>query len=287
MTKTITTAAELTRHIVALKSQGKTIGFVPTMGALHDGHVSLVEIAQKNADIVVVSIFVNPAQFAPHEDFDSYPRMVEKDVAMLAEKAVDVVYLPTKEEIYPNGIDPYFTVGAIGQILEGKPRPHFFDGVGQVVLRLFAQTLADVAVFGEKDYQQLTIIRKIVQENGLKLNIIGAPIIIIGAPIIREKDGLAMSSRNMYLNETVRKISPLLYNTLLNIAEKIRHGEKQEHVLARAVAQLLAGGFEQVDYIEICDSITLKPWDGSLEKPARILAAARLNAVRLIDNIEL
>lgn len=280
MTTVITTASELKTTIITLKSEGKTIGFVPTMGALHAGHLSLVEKAREHADVVVVSIFVNPAQFAPHEDFDAYPRTPEKDVVLLAEKGVEIVYLPTREEIYPDGIDPNFTVGEIGQMLEGEPRPHFFDGVGQVVLRLFKQTLADVAVFGEKDFQQLTIIKQLVKRENL-------PVEILGGEIIRENSGLAMSSRNVYLSETERTTASLLYNSLCLISEQIRENELVEAVLSQAQKSLLQGGFDSVDYIEIRDAHTLAPWNGSLYSPARILGAVRLGKVRLIDNIAL
>ena len=278
MTITITNAKDLKTHIAALKAQGKTIGFVPTMGALHDGHLSLVELAKQHADVVVVSIFVNPAQFAPHEDFDSYPRTNEADVQKLETQQVDIAYLPTREDIYPDGIDADFTVGEIGQILEGKPRPHFFDGVGQVVLRLFEQTLADVAVFGEKDFQQLTIIKKLVKERDVKVN-------IVGGEIKREASGLAMSSRNVYLNETERKIAALLYITLQKISDEIREGEPAREVIPMAKKMLLQGGFDAVDYLEIRDSESLAPWEGSMYRSARILGAARLGKVRLIDNI--
>lgn len=275
----LTSLSALDAFIVSAKSQGKTIGFAPTMGALHDGHLSLMNLARKNADVVVASIYVNPAQFAPHEDFDQYPRQMENDCAMLENIGVDAVYLPSKADIYPQGIDEHFSVGEIGQILEGQPRPHFFNGVGQVVLRLFEQVQPNVAVFGEKDFQQLTIIRKLVKEHNLPIN-------IIGAPIIREADGLAMSSRNVYLLPEHRVIAPALYRVLKETAEAVREGKTAEEAGEQATQSLLNSGLDSVDYVELRDAVTLGKWGGDITH-GRLLAAARLGSTRLIDNIAL
>ncbi|MCE3233012.1 MAG: pantoate/beta-alanine ligase [Rickettsiaceae bacterium] len=259
------------------RKEGRTIGFAPTMGALHDGHVSLVDIARKNADKVVVSIFVNPAQFAPHEDFDKYPRTQEADLEKLRQHKTDVVYLPTRTELYPEGFDLKISTGSIGKELEGVARPHFFDGVALVVTKLFMHVMPDVAVFGQKDFQQLHVIEKLVR--GFDM-----PIKIIGAPIMREDDGLAMSSRNVYLSPQARKTAAKLYKTLNDVREKLQSDADINEVLAWGRAALVEAGFERVDYIELRDGVTLMPaTDAKIS--ARLLAAVYLEKVRLIDNI--
>jgi pantoate--beta-alanine ligase len=250
------------------------------MGALHPGHLSLIDIARTHAECVIVSIFVNPAQFAPHEDFDAYPRQEKSDLALLESKGVDIVYLPTAEQIYPSGVDQIFSVGSIGTILEGKPRPHFFAGVGQVVLKLLEQTQADVAVFGEKDFQQLTIIKQLIRQYSVSTT-------IIGAPVLREKDGLAMSSRNVYLSTSERKIAPLFFSVLCSIKDSLLNGGDLQFLLKQAEVTLLNAGFDSIDYIEVCDARTLEQWKGDVNHPARILGAVRLGTTRLIDNIPL
>ncbi len=248
----------------ALNNRGR-IGFVPTMGALHEGHLSLVRIAKEKSDVVVVSIFVNPTQFAPHEDFASYPRTVEKDSAMLAAAGADIMFLPSEAEIYPSGKDSRVKAGEAAQGLESDFRPHFFDGVVNVVHRLFDAVKPDAAVFGEKDFQQLQVIREMVAN--LKL-----PIEIIGAPISRDAQGLALSSRNAYLSAGEIDIARQLNKTLRQIAEKIKGGEDHLSVITQATDILLTIGFDKVDYIDI-------RWD-------RILAAIWLGKTRLIDNFE-
>jgi len=275
----IRTKSKLRKTIKAIKSAGKTIGFVPTMGALHDGHLSLIEHARSKADIVVASIFVNPAQFAPHEDFDKYPRTPQSDVEKLQGCKVDIAYLPGVAEIYGENPSTKISVGAIGQKLEGAFRPHFFDGVALVVAKLFMQVSPDIAVFGEKDFQQLVVITKLVRE-------LDIPVEIIGAPILRENDGLAMSSRNIYLPVAERKIAANLYKILNEVKEKLLAGSEVKAALLWGKNQLLAAGFEQVDYIELCDINGLTPLE-KLEKSARLLATARLAGVRLLDNIEI
>jgi pantoate--beta-alanine ligase len=272
----IRTIADLRSHLATYRKNGETIGFAPTMGALHSGHLSLVEIAKQHADKIVVSIFVNPAQFAPHEDFDKYPRTEEQDLAKLKGHA-DIVYLPSKEELYPQGFDIKIATGKIGQELEGITRPHFFDGVALVVTKLFMQVQPDVAVFGEKDFQQLHIIRKVT--NGFDM-----PIEIIGAPIIRERDGLAMSSRNVYLSETNRKIAPALYQALCQVKDLLHNGKNIDEALEWGRKNIVESGFSKLDYLELRSADTLSPAN-NINTPTRLLVAAYLGETRLIDNI--
>ncbi len=238
------------------------IAFVPTMGGLHQGHLSLVELAKQQADRVVVSIFVNPAQFAPNEDFAAYPRALERDLVLL--DGVDVVFTPSTQDMYPDGVNSSVDVGAVGQILCGQSRPHFFNGVVQVVQRLFEIIHPDVAVFGQKDYQQLHIIKHFT--SGTE---------IIGAPIVREDNGLAMSTRNQYLNADEYRIASKLHKILKQI-------ERGELDLQSATEQLQR--YFKLDYLELLDANTLKKITDNTSKIA-ILSAVYLNKVRLIDNI--
>lgn len=272
----IRTKSELKKAIGALRAEGRNIGFVPTMGALHDGHLSLVDIAKNKAGAVVVSIFVNPAQFAPNEDFDKYPRLEQSDLAKLETKSVDIAYLPTVPEIYEQGASTTISVGAISKELEGVSRPHFFDGVALVVTKLFMQVRPDIAVFGQKDYQQLVVIKKLVRELDLGIE-------IIGAPISRETNGLAMSSRNVYLSVEQRNTAASLYKIMNIVKQRIHAGSNVAETLNWGKEQLIASGFESVDYLELRDSTTLSP---SLNFPARLLAVARIGGIRLLDNIE-
>jgi pantoate--beta-alanine ligase len=244
----------LAPFIQEAKSQGKRVGFVPTMGALHNGHLSLVKVAQEHADFVVVSIFVNPTQFAPDEDFDTYPRHIDDDTALLREAGVDAVYFPEVEEIYPDGPAVTVKAGKAAQGLESDFRPHFFDGVCSVVHRLFELVKPDAAVFGEKDYQQLMVIREMVEDHKMGIE-------IIGAPIVRDDIGLALSSRNAYLN----KYEMLIADTL-NVALK----QNTDTALVKRVLE--KAGFDKVDYVE--------------QRWGRILAAAWIGKTRLIDNRE-
>ncbi len=246
------------------QDKGDKIAFVPTMGGLHRGHLSLVDLAKKKADRVVVSIFVNPTQFAAHEDFGTYPRTIESDLALLKAQAVDCVFIPDAAMIYPNGMQQDIDVGEVGQILCGKTRPHFFNGVLQVVRHLFDIVRPDVAVFGQKDYQQLHIIQHFT--SGVE---------IIEAPIVREQDGLAMSTRNQYLSKDERKLAPELYKTLVKIEKGLLDQQS-------AVQQLQ--NYFKLDYLEILDANTLRQTTGNTRKIA-ILCAVFLGATRLIDNI--
>ncbi len=254
----IRTQAELNAALSNRHEQGERIGFVPTMGALHEGHLSLIQCAQQHAECIVVSIFVNPTQFAPHEDFDSYPRNEAEDSQKLEDVGVgvDILFLPTEDVLYPTGYDSDIKAGDAGQGLETTFRPHFFDGVVNVVYRLFNAVKPDIAVFGEKDFQQLQVLKEMVESQNL-------PIEIIGAPIIRDEQGLALSSRNAYLSEDELNIARQL-NKTLRTAAKTQNIEE-------AKSTLLSAGFDKIDYIE-------QRWD-------RILAAAWLGKTRLIDNI--
>ena len=237
-----------------------TVGFVPTMGALHEGHLSLMRIAQEQADHVVVSIYVNPTQFAPHEDFDAYPRDVEGDLKQL-EGLADLVYLPSTKDIYPNGPAVTMNAGKAAEGLDSDFRPHFFHGVATVVHRLFEIVKPDTAVFGEKDFQQLMVIREMVEEYDLAIE-------IIGGPIARDEHGLALSSRNAYLSEDELGIARMLNQVLYNAA-----GDPSPEKLCEAEEMLLTAGFDKIDYVE--------------QRWGRILAAAWLGKTRLIDNVEI
>lgn len=273
----IRNAHELKKQISPLKKQGKTIGFVPTMGALHEGHLSLIDIATKKSDVVIVSIFVNPAQFSENEDFGTYPRDEEDDLKKITHHNVDFVYMPRVEDIYPQGFDLKILTGELGQQLEGMARPHFFDGVALVVVKLFMQTCADVAIFGEKDFQQLTIIKNVVKALDLDVK-------IIGAPIIREKNGLAMSSRNQYLSAPQKQIAANLYKQISAVKNTLEAGEDVESAIDNARKSLLKSGFDKVNYIEIRNSDSLSKETRGAQN-LRILAAAYLNGVRLLDNV--
>ncbi len=273
----VTSIAEL-RHVIAgWRSGGARIGLVPTMGALHDGHLSLVREIQSRADKTVASIFVNPAQFAPHEDFDRYPRALESDAAKLGTVALDLIFAPSVAQMYPTGFATGVTVGGPSAGLETDFRPHFFGGVATVVAKLLIAALPDIAIFGEKDYQQLLVIRRLTADLGL-------PVEIAGAPIVREADGLAMSSRNAYLKPEERKVAGQMNVVLRAAIAEARSGAAIADVEARGGAALRAAGFDTVDYVAIRDAATLERVTG-LERPARILAAAKIGATRLIDNM--
>ena len=258
-------------HIQSWRAGKQSIAFVPTMGGLHQGHLSLVELAKGKADKVVVSIFVNPAQFSENEDFDSYPRTLDSDLSALALKGVDAVFTPSIDEIYPNGIDKNFEIGEIGQILCGKTRPHFFNGVVQVVRRLFEIVRPDVAVFGQKDYQQLKIIEKFT--SGVE---------IIAGKILREPDGLALSTRNHYLSTDERKIAPKFYLALLQAKQCYLRAESVDSI--KQQLQNTLNKHFKVDYLEILDANTLKQITDNNGKIV-ILSAVFLAKNRLIDNI--
>ena len=269
--------AELRSLVRGWRNAGERIGLIPTMGALHDGHLSLVRLAKTTCTRTVTSIFVNPAQFAPQEDFTRYPRDESRDLAKLASVGCDIVWAPTVAEMYPPGFatDVIPRGAALG--LESDSRPHFFGGVATVCCKLFTQVAPDVAVFGEKDYQQLCVIRQMVRDLDL-------PLEIVGHPTVREKDGLAMSSRNAYLDRAQRAIAPALYRELSDAAAAVSGGTAIAEATAHARQRLSEASFV-VDYVEIRDAVTLMPVEPGANRPMRALAAARLGNTRLIDNV--
>lgn len=271
------TAADLRTRVGAWRRGGQRVALVPTMGALHEGHLALVRNAREKADRVVVSIFVNPKQFAPTEDFAAYPRDEAKDLAGLAALGTDAVFAPAAEEMYPAGFASSIHVGGPAEGLETDFRPHFFSGVATVVVKLLNLVQPDIAIFGEKDYQQLLVIRRVVTDLGL-------PIEIAGLPTVREADGLALSSRNAYLSEAERQTAVKLHATLNRAAAAIRARAPAERVTAAAARDLNAGGF-RVDYFELRNAETLAKVSDVRTEPLRLLAAAWLGRTRLIDNI--
>lgn len=250
------------------------------MGALHDGHVSLVRLAKKRATRVAVSVFVNPAQFAPHEDFSSYPRTWRTDLSKLREEGIDLIWNPDVATMYPEGFATHITLeGPATAGLEDRFRPHFFGGVATVVAKLLTQVRPDFAIFGEKDYQQLKVVTRMVRDLDLGVK-------IIGAPIVRERDGLAMSSRNVYLSDGERRAAPALFRAMKDAAKRIRAGEAFEVSLAAGANDIRLAGFD-LDYLEARHAETLAPITGLNEGPARMLVAARIGKTRLIDNIKI
>jgi len=277
----VRTIKDLRKQVGKWRAKGETTGLVPTMGALHDGHLSLVKLAGKKADRVVASIFVNPTQFAPTEDLARYPRDEAGDAAKLAGAGCDLLWAPTVDEMYPKGFSTAIKPGSAAQGLEGEFRPHHFGGVATVCCKLFSQVTPDVAVFGEKDYQQLAVLRQMVSDLNL-------PLRLIGAPTRREPDGLAMSSRNAYLTAAERQIAPALFATLSELARTAGSGADIATAIANAKRALKSAGFAKIDYIAVTDAATLEPVTGSVKpgQPAlRVLAAAYLGKTRLIDNV--
>ena len=275
----MTNVKALRRAVARFRDAGETVALVPTMGALHAGHISLVELARRKADRVVVSIFVNPTQFAPTEDFSTYPRTFDDDVAKLGDAAADLVWAPaTVMEMYPEGFATRIAPeGPALAGLEDKFRPHFFGGVATVVSKLFIQAMPDVAVFGEKDYQQLRVVTRMARDLDL-------PIKVIGARTVREKDGLAMSSRNVYLSAAERAAAPVLYRAMTECAAKIRAGRPLGATLAQGRKTIERAGFV-LDYLEARHAETLAPVARAKDVPVRLLVAARIGKTRLIDNI--
>jgi len=274
----VRTMKTLDRTTGAYRDAGERLALVPTMGALHGGHLALVRHARRRADRVAVSIFVNPAQFAPTEDFASYPRSFEADIAALRDEGVDLVWAPPREVMYPEGFATSINVkGSATVDLEDRFRPHFFGGVATVVAKLFAQCRPDFAMFGEKDYQQLKTVIRLAADLDLKVR-------VIGVATVREKDGLALSSRNAYLSPAERAVAPMLYRTLKESAARIAAGEAIARVMSEGWLAIEAAGFA-VDYFEARHADTLRRIETTEDGPLRLLVAARLGKTRLIDNI--
>ncbi len=274
----VRTVPALRRALVPFRKAGERIALVPTMGALHGGHLALVKEARRRARRVVVSIFVNPTQFAPGEDFASYPRDIKKDIAALTEAKVDLVWAPAAETMYPDGFDIGIKPGGSAKAgLEDKFRPHFFGGVATVVAKLFTQTSPDFALFGEKDYQQLRVITQMAKDLDL-------PLKVVGVPTVREKDGLALSSRNAYLSAAERAAASTLYRALKTAAGRIKRGEPIEMVLEESGAEITRAGFT-LDYLEARHALTLAAIASRKDGPIRLLVAAKTGKTRLIDNI--
>lgn len=274
----VRTVADLRARVAAWRAAGRTVGLTPTMGALHEGHLTLVALARRHAERVVATIFVNPTQFGPTEDFAAYPRDEARDAAMLAGAGCDLLYAPSVAEMYPPGFATGVRVTGLTDVLCGAARPGHFDGVAQVVAKYLNQAQADVAVFGEKDWQQLAVIRRLAAD-------LDIPTRILGAPIARDADGLAMSSRNRYLTPAERAAAPALHGALQVAAASIRGGGAIDAALARARDAVLAAGFARIDYLEARDGVTLAPMAMGGEGTGRLFAAAFLGRARLIDNV--
>ncbi|MEO0467403.1 MAG: pantoate--beta-alanine ligase [Pseudomonadota bacterium] len=274
--------AELSALISNERCSGHRVGFVPTMGALHNGHLSLVALSREYCSRTVASIFVNPTQFAPGEDFDSYPRREDEDLEKLREAGCDFVYLPSPEDIYPTGHVTNVRVDALSDRLDGQFRPHFFYGVTTVVARLFIHVAPDLAVFGQKDFQQLQIIRKMVRD-------LGFPIEIIGAPTVRDQDGLAQSSRNEYLSQDERRRASAIQTGLYRAKKRLLMGADLNTCIQEARTLIASAGFDRIDYVSAVRNDDLVDLDPSEPIPehSRLLAAAWLGKTRLIDNIAL
>jgi pantoate--beta-alanine ligase len=274
----IRTLRQLRAQVAAWRSAGETIALVPTMGALHEGHLALVQLGRQRCRRVVVSIFVNPTQFAPHEDFERYPRDEAGDLAKLAGVGCDAAWMPDSGLMYPEGFATRIVPAGAAAGLESDTRPHFFGGVATVCCKLFGQVAPDVAVFGEKDYQQLCVIRQTVRDLDL-------PLEIVGAPTVRDADGLALSSRNAYLTPEQRRIAPELNRAITRVAAAVRAGAAPAEASAQARDDIARAGFTPIDYVEVRDAETLAPTPAGGGRPLRVLAAAWLGKTRLIDNV--
>jgi pantoate--beta-alanine ligase len=276
--KVVRSVPSLRRTLELYRKAGERIALVPTMGALHRGHLALVRDARRRARRVVVSIFVNPTQFAPHEDFTTYPRDFATDIKVLREAKVDLAWAPSVEAMYPDGFATRVAPeGAAKAGLEDEYRPHFFGGVATVVAKLFTQVSPDFALFGQKDYQQLRVVTQMAKDFDL-------PLKVVGVPTVRESDGLALSSRNVYLSTAERTVAPMLFRVLKGCASRIKNGEKIQHVLNVGRIEIDVAGFA-LDYLEARHAITLAPIATPKDGPVRLLVAAKLGKTRLIDNI--
>ena len=273
--------AQMREQISTWHDQGGSVALVPTMGGLHDGHFSLIQKARESCSYVVATIFVNPKQFGPTEDFKSYPRQEKIDAENLAAYGVDMLYIPQEKDFYPKGFTTQIQVPGLDGILCGAHRPQFLTGVATVVTKLFLQVMPDAAFFGEKDFQQLQVIRRMVEDLGL-------PVFIAGCPTMREKDGLAMSSRNMYLSDAERQIAPLLYKAIKKIALDAKKGVNLNELIAQAKKDLIKNGFQKIDYIEARHEDDLSLVESlPTKRKSRVFAAAFLGKTRLIDNVKI
>jgi pantoate--beta-alanine ligase len=274
----VRTLPALRRTVASYRKTGQTVALVPTMGALHRGHLELVNEARKQARRVVVSIFVNPTQFAPNEDFGSYPRTFASDIKALREAGADLVWAPTPPVMYPEGFSTRIEPAGVAKAgLEDKYRPHFFGGVATVVTKLFTQVAPDVAMFGQKDYQQLRVVTQMAKDLDL-------PVKVVGIPTVREKDGLALSSRNAYLSAEERAVAPTLARVLKSAAARIKKGDPITRAVTVGRAEITAVGFA-LDYLEARHALTLAPIASCEDGPVRLLVAARIGKTRLIDNL--
>ncbi|MBO9560749.1 MAG: pantoate--beta-alanine ligase [Caulobacter sp.] len=274
------TVAELRAQVRAWKAADERVALVPTMGALHEGHLSLIQLGQTMAQRTVASVFVNPKQFAPHEDFDSYPRGEARDAELLASVGCDLMFAPNVDEMYAPGFSTTVNLTGVSEPLEGAARPQFFGGVATVVTKLLNQAQPDIAIFGEKDYQQLQVIKRVVRD-------LDIPVEIVGAPTARAEDGLALSSRNAYLSPEERAAAVALPNAMKAAAKAVAQGGRIDEAEAAATAAILAAGFRQVDYVDIREASDLsRLGPGPIgDAQGRILVAAWLGKTRLIDNM--
>lgn len=280
--QTANTLDMLRKTLGELRADNASIGLVPTMGALHEGHLTLVREAQETCDHVVASIFVNPTQFGPNEDLDAYPRQLAEDSALLEAEGVALLWAPTVDAMYPEGFETNVSVSRISENFCGASRPGHFDGVATVVCKLFNQVMPDKAFFGEKDYQQLAVIRAMARDLDLTRPHADD---IVGVPTVREADGLAMSSRNRYLSPMHRAAAAALPNAMKLTIAQIEAGESPSLALGMLERMLKESGFEQVDYAELADAQSLQKLESTPDKPARLLVAARIGGTRLIDNM--
>jgi pantoate--beta-alanine ligase len=273
----VRTVTELRERVGAWRKENQSIALIPTMGSLHAGHLSLMQLGREQSNKVVATIFVNPLQFSPSEDFETYPREENDDVRKLIDEDVDLLFAPDVKEMYQTGATTTINVGGLTDSLCAVSRPGFFDGVATVVTKLLLQALPDVAIFGEKDYQQLLVIKRLVAD-------LDIPVEIIGGPTIRELDGLALSSRNVYLDPKARSIAPAIYNILNRYASAISKGNDIEKCLKLAKKDIQDAGFGKIDYLDLRNEQTLQRCT-TKEEPSRLFAAVWLGSTRLIDNI--